>query len=132
MLPSAHRLKGRARFATVAKRGNAIRGGWMSVKYLANTLDVLRVGIVVSTQVDKRAVKRNLIRRRIAEALRKHLTEFPAGYDAMIVVYPEGKEKTYSEIENDVISAFNKIPKAQPGAAPLHRSGAPVAKNPVR
>ncbi|HEX7022504.1 MAG TPA: ribonuclease P protein component [Trueperaceae bacterium] len=66
--PGVHSLKGDAAFRRL-RRGRPGGDRLLSVRWLANNDEVVRVGIVVSKKVGK-AVVRNRVRRRLREALR--------------------------------------------------------------
>jgi ribonuclease P protein component len=80
-LPQRHRLKGQSIFARLYRRGRASHGPFLMLRWLPSQPDLLppdqrgrapspwRCGVVVSTKVHKRAVRRNRLRRQLHEAL---------------------------------------------------------------
>ena len=90
----------------------------MSLVFVRNTRGFTRFGVVVSKKVEKSAVKRNRIRRRVYEALRVNLDLIPKNNDYLFVVFSKevGKmpfselEKTLGELveESKVKSAEEK------------------------
>lgn len=74
-----------------------------------NTLPHSRFGVVVGLKVHKRAVKRNLIRRRIREIIRKHLPEIVPGRDVMIMVNSKALADDYEALESQLLSCLNKL-----------------------
>jgi ribonuclease P protein component len=60
-----------------------------SVKLAQNQLGTIRLAVVVSKKVAKSAPKRNRIRRRIYEIVRRDLPSLKPGYDIMVSVFDE-------------------------------------------
>ena len=79
------------------------------MKVRENALPHSRFGVVVGLKVHKRAVKRNLLRRRLREILRKHLKEIKPGYDVMVLTQPRALEADYAELETQVLSCLKKL-----------------------
>lgn len=72
----------------VYSKGKSVRSGPLGLKYLKNTTTKSnRVAVVVSKKIDKRAVVRNRIRRRVYEIIRKHWSEMEQGYDLVITIF---------------------------------------------
>ena len=72
MIAKEHRFRGQNDIRRVYRRGKTVRGPIMSMKYLPNRQQGrYRLAVVVSKKVHKSAVKRNRIRRRIYEAVRR-------------------------------------------------------------
>ena len=69
------------------RHGKMVRGAKMALVYGKNERGFTRVGVVVSRKVDKRAVVRNRIRRRIYEAIRLNFEAVPKKTDYIIMVY---------------------------------------------
>lgn len=72
-LNKKNRLKKKKDFESVFKKGKAIRGNFLFVRYLKNGLQFPRFAFVVSSKVSKKAVVRNRIRRLLSEAARTKL-----------------------------------------------------------
>lgn len=72
----------------------------MSLIFTKNTRGFTRIAVVVSKKVEKTAVGRNRIRRRIYEALRKNFEYIPKGNDYIFVVYAKDLIKMpFSDLE---------------------------------
>ena len=85
MLPQKNRLRKEKDFRRVLKEGQSIRASGLALKFLKNRASFPRFGIVVSKSIDKRAVKRNYIKRFITETIRKELHAPLLGMDAVII-----------------------------------------------
>jgi ribonuclease P protein component len=88
MLSRSHRFHGHTAVRRAYRSGKPVRGTLMSLHVLAD--DRLKQGkaaVVVSKKVDKSAVRRNRIRRRVYEILRRHQSELTAPAELVFTVY---------------------------------------------
>ena len=107
-LNKKNRLKKKRDFEEVFKKGKAVKGSFLFIKYRKNELDAARFGFVVSAKVAKKAVERNRIRRifsEVAGLVIKNLDD----YD--IIVFAAGKITSgYKEdIVKDLLGVLKKI-----------------------
>jgi ribonuclease P protein component len=90
MIKSTHRFHGRSSLRFVYQRGQAVRGGQVSLRYAFNSRRTeYRVAVVVSRKVSKSAVVRNRVRRRVYEVIRKNASRITSPYDLVFTVYNE-------------------------------------------
>jgi len=79
VLPQRHRLRGRGVFDYLYQRGQRFQQGLLQLRVAAAAPELLReppqdlerelrLGVVISSKVSKRAVKRNRLRRRLHQA----------------------------------------------------------------
>ena len=108
MIPKQYRLTKDKDFAKVAKQGKAIFGRGLGLKYIKNNLSYSRFGITVSLKVDKKAVVRNKIKRRIKAILKGDLFKIAKGYDILILTRAEIKDSDYSQIKDKLLKLFQK------------------------
>ena len=87
MLSKKYRFHSRGGVRYVYQHGKTIRTPKMSLTFTKNTRGFTRVAVVVSKKVEKSAVKRNRIRRRIYEALRINFDLVPKETDYIFVVF---------------------------------------------
>lgn len=88
MLDSQHRFHGLNSLSFAYKRGQIVRGGQISLRYAPNPRrKTYRVAVVVSKKVDKSAVVRNRIRRRLYEVIRQQTTHTEDPYDLIFTAY---------------------------------------------
>jgi ribonuclease P protein component len=88
MLDKFHRFHGLNALSFAYKRGQVLRGGMLSLKYVRNDRrSTYRVAVVVSKKVDKSAVVRNRIRRRIFEIVRLEVSNSTGPYDLVFTAY---------------------------------------------
>ena len=87
MLSKKYRFHSRGGVKWVYQHGKTVRTPKMSLVFAENTRGFTRVAVVVSKKVDKTAVGRNRIRRRIYEALRLNFDLVPKAKDYVFVVF---------------------------------------------
>ena len=87
MLNKKYRFHSRGGVKYVYQHGKTVRTPKMSLVFAENTRGFTRVAVVVSKKVDKTAVGRNRIRRRVYEALRLNFDLIPKAKDYVFVVF---------------------------------------------
>ena len=82
------------------QKGKTVRGAKASLVFVPNERGFTRVAVVVSKKVEKTAVGRNRIRRRVYEVIRRNFEYLPKETDYIFVIYSkEVLEMPYSELE---------------------------------
>lgn len=90
MISSAHRFHGRSSLRFVYQRGQTVRGPMVALRYVRNERQQqYRVAVVVSRKVSKSAVKRNRVRRRVYEIVRRRAAQLTGPFDLIFTVYDE-------------------------------------------
>jgi ribonuclease P protein component len=90
MISRAHRFHGYNSLRYVYKHGRTVRGPVMATKFVINERrKIFRVAVVVSKKVNKSAVIRNRIRRRLYEIVRQCGPQIGQPYDIVITVFNE-------------------------------------------
>ena len=75
----------------------------MSLIFADNTRGFTRLAVVVSKKVEKSAVGRNRIRRRVYEALRLNLDKIPKKRDYIFVIFSRDvMEMPFNELEDNL------------------------------
>lgn len=87
MLAKKYRFHSRGGVRYTYQKGKTIRTPKLSLVYAPNTRGHQRFSVVVSKKVEKTAVGRNRIRRRVYEALRVELPSFTQPKDCIFVVF---------------------------------------------
>lgn len=100
MLKKKYRFHSRGGVRYVYQKGKTIRSLKMSLIFADNDRGFTRFGVVVSKKVEKSAVGRNRIRRRVYEALRVNFDLIPKKRDYLFVVFSKDIMKMpFSELE---------------------------------
>ena len=100
MLNKKYRFHSRGGVRYVYQKGETVRSPKMSLVFVDNERGFTRVGVVVSKKVEKTAVGRNRIRRRIYEAIRNNFDLLPKKRDYIFVVYSKAVLKIpFNELE---------------------------------
>lgn len=99
MLPKKFRLHADKDIKNLVRGGKTFFLPQLTLKYQYNNQNLLRLGFVVSTKVDKRAVVRNKTKRRMREAIRPELTKIKAGVDILFIAKKSCAELTLLEMQ---------------------------------
>lgn len=87
MLNKKYRFHSRGGVRYVYRNGKTVRTPKMSLIFVDNKKGFTRIAVVVSKKVEKSAVGRNRMRRRIYEALRLNMEYIPKERDYIFVVF---------------------------------------------
>ena len=109
MLPRKHRLATDKDVTRVLRKGRAVFTNLLAVKALGNDLGFPRITVVVSTKVNKRAVKRNLIKRRIRSVLEQLIPKMPIGVDMVITAKNEAVTRSQADLGAALEYCLKKI-----------------------
>jgi len=94
MLPFKNRLSKRKDHERVQKLGGFVSFNNIAIKALENGTNDTRIGIVVGIKYSKKAVERNLAKRKIQEAVRSEIKNIKKGLDVVIMARKRDEEKT--------------------------------------
>lgn len=94
MLSQSYRLPATTRLVHATFRKTPL----FSVKIAKNDVDVSRFAFLVRKTVDKRAVKRNRIRRVFRSCIENNLETIVTGYDMLFFLEKGIMEKSYEEV----------------------------------
>lgn len=109
MLAKKYRFHSRGGVRYTYKHGKTIRTPKISLIYNDNERGFTRCAVVVSKKVQKTAVGRNLIRRRVYEAIRLELPKYQQKRDYIFVVYAKEIEKMeFTELRALIGSLFEQ------------------------
>jgi ribonuclease P protein component len=88
MISRINRFHGHGSLNYVYRNGKTVRGPLCSIRYTPNNRrENYRLSIVVSKKVNKSAVVRNRIRRRLYESFRLKSEQFNGVYDIVVTVF---------------------------------------------
>lgn len=98
MIARNFRFRGYGGVRFVLRKGSVVRSKAISLKYYKNkNPNNQRIAVVVSKKISKIAPKRNRIRRRIYEAMRRKLQSIQPGFDLVLTVFDD----SFLTISND-------------------------------
>lgn len=107
-LATKYRLRKENDIKKVFSRGKTIKGGLFFIRFLENNLSNARIAIAVSKKISNKATKRNLIKRRINEAVEKKYLQ-KNGFDILIVALPSILGKPGKEIKTEIDKTIKNI-----------------------
>ena len=79
------------------------------IKSLRNELKSSRFAFIISGKIAKKAVQRNLIKRRLREIIRFRLGKIDSGYDVLIIAKKGVLPLTFQDIETEVETLLKKL-----------------------
>lgn len=109
MLPKANRLNQDKDIKKVVSKGQTFFLPQFVFKYLENSEDATKVGFIVSTKVDKKAVARNRLARQMREAASQLLPDLKPGYSVLVIAKRPALELDFATIVKQFTFAFSKI-----------------------
>ena len=113
MINSKNRFHGHAAVRRVYRQGKTVRTPYVALKYSLNERRKNpRAAVVVSRKVNKSAVVRNRIRRRVYEVIRRQIDSDTQAYDLVFTVFDE-KIATMPapELDKTIQSLLNSLIK---------------------
>ena len=118
MLPKKNRADKKL-IETIFKNGKFINSPNLTLKYVDAHLNISQIGFVVPKTVAKRAVDRNLLKRRGYSVFKRYLDQPPVGFKGAFIFGKKSlsffggrKTKKYNPIqnlENEIKIILNKI-----------------------
>lgn len=109
MLPRPHRLTKKKDFDLTYQQGKAVGGRLFLIRFKSNQEGRIRVGIVISKKVAKKAVTRNKLKRRIREIVRSVALERKENVDLVIIAKKAATNASYLELESEWKNILSKI-----------------------
>jgi len=107
-------------FDLVFKTGRSCFDKFLGLKAAPNELKQHRLGIIISSKVSKKAVERNLLKRRLKEIIKKELVEISVDYDLVLVALPGACEKTFAELKQSIEGLTGRLKIKTGTSTPPH------------
>jgi ribonuclease P protein component len=104
MFPQKKRLTKQNDINRVYKKGKRYSTPSLQLFILPTTKKYSRACVVVSNAVEKKATKRNALKRKLREILKKHLPA--SGFDVILKTKPKAKERTFQQLNDDIHHIF--------------------------
>lgn len=108
MLPKQNRLLKNSDFARVIRQGRAAAGGNFLLKYAKTDNHRPRFGFVISTKVSKKAVERNLLKRRMREIVKSRVATGGDGRDFVFIARKSALSLTFPELKSEVMNLLSR------------------------
>lgn len=112
MLKKENRLKNQGEFSQVLKDGQRFRGQFLVVVDRPSRQKQMRVGIIVTKKVDKKAVGRNRLRRIIAHLFEHLIKESSIKGDVVVIVTRTPDREVFNALERDIHQWHAKSPSS--------------------
>ncbi len=109
MLSSPNRLHKKIEIERVFKRGRSVYSGDLGMRFAPNNLATSRFSVVVSLKVSKKSNRRNLLKRRLREILRRDIVpHLGKNIDGVILTKAELLDLSFTELKELAVSLFLK------------------------
>jgi ribonuclease P protein component len=110
MIARIHRFHGHTSLPALYHRAQTVRGQLVSLKYATRRPgQPYRLAVVVSRKVNKSAVVRNQIRRRLYEIARSYESRFSGSYDLIMTIHSDSIATVpHAQLQAQVEDLFNK------------------------
>ena len=110
MIRQANRFHGYGSLRYVYRNGQTVRGPLLGLRYgLNKKRDTYRLAVVVSKKINKSAVVRNRIRRRLYEVMRQAADKIDQPYDLVLTVFQDNfDELPAEELEKQVLGLLEQ------------------------
>lgn len=106
--PATARLRVRADFKRVERRGRRRAGQLLIVVAQPSGLDRSRIGLTVTRKVGN-AAQRNRWKRRLREVFRRNKEHFPTGWDFVVIVKRSAPvDVSFDELRGELLTLMNE------------------------
>ncbi|WHH57250.1 ribonuclease P protein component [Petroclostridium sp. X23] len=95
-------------FKRIYAKGNSIANNLLVIYFIANGLNINRLGITVNKKIGK-AVARNRVRRLIKESYRLKESTIKEGYDIIFVARVRSREASYREVSGAMHNLLKRV-----------------------
>jgi ribonuclease P protein component len=109
MLKKTNRITKDKEFDRAFKTGQSFYTKLFGIKAVNNDLPAVRLGVLVSTKVSKKAVIRNKLKRQIREIIQKELPNLKVGKDLVIIVFSQILDKNFLEIKEMITEGLKRL-----------------------
>jgi len=106
--PIGH-LRKKKDFDSVFKTGRASYDQLLGIKAKPNTLSEMRLGIIISNKVSKKAVLRNRLRRQIRYIAAKHSFTTDFGNDLVVIALPAALGQPFADLEKSYLYNMRRL-----------------------
>ncbi|MDD2943406.1 MAG: ribonuclease P protein component [bacterium] len=126
ILPAQYRIRKRREFLNIQGVGNKASSGSFLLCWSA--AEQSRIGVTVTTKVDKRAVRRNRLKRLVREFFRLNRSRINGNYDIVVIARNSAVTTSNDKLRRELAYLFYKaqlFPGKEHGAFQKQRGRAP-------
>jgi len=109
MLKKENRITKDKEFDQIFKTGQSFYTRVLGFKVIKTDTEISRFGILLGTKVSKKAVTRNLLKRRIREIIQSNLNNLKPGFDLVIMVLPASLNLEFKDMEEALELGFRRL-----------------------
>lgn len=109
MLHKKYRLCLEKDFERVFQKGRKIYSKFLGLRYKENQLECPRFAFLVSNKISKRAVDRNLLKRRLRVMAEKIVPKIQISYDVIVITMPGAQKLDFSGLTREFYDLLKKI-----------------------
>lgn len=109
MLPKEYRINSELDIKRLIQKGKTFFLAEFVIKFQKNDKDFSRFGFVISTKVDKKAVVRNLLKRRLRSIVAENVKNTEINYDFLIIAKKKAVSTDYADLKKQLNFAFSQI-----------------------
>lgn len=107
MLEKNLRIRKQKDFDFLYKKGKRIKSKFFNIIFIPNNIGFNRFAFIVSAKVDKKAVARNKLKRRMREIIRANYNKIKTSFDFIIIALPQAARVDFNELRTDFGGIFN-------------------------
>lgn len=107
MFSRAQRLSGQTA-RDVKKYGRALASPRLRLKWVLTRSPLSRISVVVPLAFDKRATRRNRIKRQVREALRPWLAKIFPPVNLMVYINRSAAGRSFGELQHELVGLLKK------------------------
>ena len=100
------RLRKRAEYLRIQSKGKKAKSKYFLISVVENNFECSRIGVTITKKIDKRAARRNRLRRRVKEVFRKFNSKFELNADIVVVGLKNSTEVDFTQIKKDLVYLF--------------------------
>ena len=108
MLAKNFRLSKEQDFKRVFSKGQKIFAKTFIIRFLPNLEKNIRLAVIVSNKISKKATIRNKIRRRVRDVFKQNLGNFKCNCDIIVTVLPSSLDLKFKELKVELIDSLVK------------------------
>ncbi|MBU1034358.1 ribonuclease P protein component [Patescibacteria group bacterium] len=112
MLKKQHRLRKSRDFKHIGLKGRSVFGPLMTMRIIQSSEKSPKIGFITSTKSFKKAVDRNLIKRKMREIIRGLTLEIPERIHLVFILKPEAIKAKHQNLIIEARRLLSKIPEA--------------------